>query len=82
MEIGYFILSLERFGLWPAILASALFRSVLHTYQGVNAVVGVFVMGVIFGLVYWKWRQLWPLIVAHSLMDFIGLLYLAHHVIK
>jgi hypothetical protein len=30
-------------------------------------------MGVIYGLVYWRWRQLWPLVVAHSLQMLFAL---------
>ena len=78
-EAGYFIHSLQRFGMWPAVLASALFRAFLHAHLGVNGQLCVFVLGVIFGLTYWRWRQLWPLIFAHSLVDFIGKLYLSHH---
>jgi hypothetical protein len=79
METGYFIRSLQGFGMWPAVLASAFFRAFLHAHLGIFGAMNIFVMGVLFGLVYWRWRQLWPLIVAHSLMDLIGLLYLAHH---
>ncbi|MDB5332976.1 MAG: amino terminal protease family protein [Phycisphaerales bacterium] len=69
MESGYFIQSLQRYGMWSAVLASALFRTFLHAYQGMNAVLIVLPIGLIFGFVYWKWRQLWPLIVAHILFD-------------
>ena len=78
LESGYIIHSLQRFGLWPAVLASGAFRGLLHLYQGFNGALSIFVLGVVFGLVYWRWRQLWPLIVAHFLCDFIGLLYLTH----
>jgi membrane protease YdiL (CAAX protease family) len=78
IEVGYFIRSLQRFGMWPAVLASAFFKSFLHVYQGVSGALGIFAIGVILGLAYWKWRQLWPLIVCHFLRDFIGLLFLSH----
>jgi uncharacterized protein len=74
-EAGYVIRSLQGFGMWPAILAGALLRAALHGYLGINLVVTVFASGVIFGLVYWRWRQLWPLVVAHALLDFLGLLH-------
>ena len=79
IEAGYFIRSLQRFGMWPAALASAFFKSFLHAYQGVSGALGIFTIGVILGLAYWKWRQLWPLIVCHFLRDCLGLLYLTHH---
>ena len=74
LETGYFIHRLQRYGMWPAVLTTALFRGGLHAYLGFNGALSLFGMGLIFGLVYWKWRQLWPLIIAHSLGDLIFLL--------
>jgi membrane protease YdiL (CAAX protease family) len=79
MEVGYIIKVTEKYGMWTAVFISALIRTVLHVYQGAAGMACVFVIGVIFGLVYWKLRQLWPLIVAHILIDIIGSLKLAHH---
>jgi len=78
METGYFVRSLERYGMWVAVLASALFRAFLHAYQGVNAIVVVFPVGLFFGCVYWKWRQLWPLVIAHALLDLYALFPRSH----
>ena len=78
LEAGYFVHALERFGMWPTVLASGLLRGILHMYQGIGGVIALFTFGAIFALVYWRWRQLWPLIIAHSLNDFVGLLFLAH----
>ena len=58
MEVGYFVHALKRYGMWPAVLASAFFRTVLHTYAGLILVVTCLLMGLIFGLAYWRWRQL------------------------
>jgi membrane protease YdiL (CAAX protease family) len=69
METGYFVQSLQRYGIWSAVLASAFFRAFLHAYQGVGALMTVFPVGLIFGFVYWKWRRLWPLFIAHVLFD-------------
>jgi len=79
MEVGYVFRAVQRYGVWAAILVSALIRAFLHVHLGIVGIAEVFVIGIIYGLVYKRWRQLWPLIVAHSLMDLIGLLYLAHH---
>jgi uncharacterized protein len=79
MEVGYIIKVAEKYGMWTAVLMSALIRTVLHTYQGAVGMACVLVIGVTFGLVYWKFRQLWPLIVAHILIDIIGDLQYAHH---
>ncbi len=78
LESAYFIQQLNRFRMWPAVLASAAFRGLFHLQFGVNAVLGIFAMGVIFALAYWRWRQLWPLIVAHSLADLLALLYASY----
>ena len=77
-ETGYFVRSLERYGMWVAILASAVFRAFLHAHLGVNAIAVVFPIGLIFGFVYWRRRQLWPLVVAHALFDFYALFPRSH----
>ena len=79
MEVGYIIKVTEKYGMWTAVFISALIRTVLHIYQGAAGMACVFVIGVTFGLVYWKLRKLWPLIVAHILIDIIGSLRYAHH---
>ena len=79
LETGYFIQQLKRAGMWPAVLASAAFRGVFHLQFGISAVLSTFAFGVIFALVYWRWRQLWPLIVAHSLADLLALFYANFH---
>jgi membrane protease YdiL (CAAX protease family) len=79
LEAAYLIHVLKRFGMWPAFLASGLLRGVLHIYQGTLGAIALFTFGIIFALVYCRWRQLWPLIVAHALDDFLGLIMLAHN---
>ena len=81
MEVGYIIKVTEKYGMWTAVFISALIRAVIHAYQGAVGMACVFVIGVTFGLVYWKLRQLWPLIVAHILIDIIGDLQYAHHAV-
>ena len=78
IETGYFVRSLEPYGMWVAVLASALFRAFLHAHLGVNAIVVVFPIGLIFGFVYWRRRQLWPLVVAHVLFDLYALFPRSH----
>ena len=78
LEGGYFIHTLQRYGVWLVVLASSVFRGALHLYQGFNPAAAIFTAGILYGLIYWRWRQLWPLVVAHFLDDFIGLLYFRH----
>jgi membrane protease YdiL (CAAX protease family) len=74
LESGYFIQSLQRHGMWSAVLASAFFRAFLHAYHGVAALTIIFPLGLVFGFIYWKWRRLWPLFVAHVLFDLVAFL--------
>jgi membrane protease YdiL (CAAX protease family) len=78
MEVGYFVHTLKRCGVWPAVLASAFFRALLHGYAGFNLAAGILLLGLIFGFAYAWWRQLWPLVVAHAIIDFFALYRLIH----
>jgi membrane protease YdiL (CAAX protease family) len=73
IESGYLLNTLRRFGMWPAVLTVALFVGLLHAYQGPGGALFNLFFRVMLGLTYWRWRQLWPLIVAHSLQDFVAL---------
>ena len=74
IESGYFFHVLQRYGMWLTVFAAALFRGFLHVTMGFNGFVTMFAMGLLYGFVYWRCRQLWPLIVAHSLQMFCALL--------
>ena len=69
---------------WPVIIAvSAVIRGSYHLYQGFGGFVGNLVMGVVFGLIYLRWRRIGPLVVAHTLLDivaFVGYSLLAPYV--
>lgn len=69
LESGYFIRSLQRYGMWSAVLASACFRAFLHAYHGFTGLIIILPFGLVFAFIYWKWRRLWPLFVAHVLFD-------------
>lgn len=73
-ESGYFFHVLQRSGMWVTIFAAALFRGFLHVTMGLSGFVTMFAMGLLYGFIYWRWRQLWPLIVAHSLQMYLALL--------
>lgn len=55
---------------WPWIFAaSSLLRGSYHLYQGISAGIGNIIMGIIY-LWYWKKTgKIWPLIIAHGLID-------------
>jgi len=71
---GYIITALREVrGMWTAINVSTVVRLLYHLYQGPVGVVTIVPMGLLYGFVYARTRQLWPLIFAHVLIDIIGL---------
>ena len=58
---------------WPAIFAaSALLRASYHLYQGVSAGLGNAVMGLVFIEYFRRTGRVWPLIIAHGLIDTVA----------
>jgi membrane protease YdiL (CAAX protease family) len=71
---GYIITALrDTRGLWTAVNVSTVVRLLYHLYQGPIGVITIVPMGLLYGFVYGRTRQLWPLILAHVLIDIIGL---------
>ncbi len=72
--IGYLFDRLRRLGWndWSIILAGAALRGAYHAYQGVPAIIGNAVMGVVFGWCYRRWGRLMPLVIAHTLLDVVA----------
>jgi len=71
---GYIITALSATrGMWTAINVSTVVRLLYHLYQGPLGVVIIVPLGLLYGYVYARTRQLWPLILAHVLIDIIGL---------
>lgn len=70
---GYLISAIEKMkSLTIAVNASVGIRMLYHLYQG-PAGLSVIPMGLVFALFYAKTRRLWPLVIAHGLLDFFGL---------
>lgn len=70
---GYVIAAIAPVrGTWTAINVSTGIRLLYHLYQGPIGILTIVPMGVLFGYVYTRTRLLWPLILAHILMDIIG----------
>lgn len=83
--IGYLFTRFKQLGWrWPWVLGvSALIRGSYHLYQGFGGFAGNLIMGVIFGLIFLKFRRVGPLVVAHTLLDvvaFVGYALVAPHV--
>jgi len=74
LVLGYVVQSMRRaFGLTTAFNVSLALRILYHLYQGPLAVIPIAVMALVFTLVYVKLGRLWPVIVSHALLDFLGL---------
>ncbi|MCU1348553.1 MAG: protease self-immunity family protein [Acidobacteria bacterium] len=71
---GYVVTALAGDGPAYAISASNLIRFLYQVYQGPVAAISILPMGILFGIVYWRSRSLWPLMVAHTLVNVLGVL--------
>jgi len=63
----------KRFGLATAVNVSVAIRLSYHLYQGPPAFIVFALFGLLMTLVYVRTGRLWPIIVAHALLDFVGL---------
>jgi membrane protease YdiL (CAAX protease family) len=82
--VGFLLTRLRqlRVNLVAAVIISSVLRGVYHLYQGFGAGLGNLAMGLVFGYVYVRTGRLWPLIVAHALIDavaFVGYALAAGH---
>lgn len=85
LVVGYLLVRLRQLGVPPAVAlaATALLRGSYHLYQGFGGGLGNLAMGVVFALWWMRTRRLWPLVLAHFLLDvfaFVGYTVLAPHV--
>jgi membrane protease YdiL (CAAX protease family) len=69
---GYVVTALSDQGAPLSITASALIRLLYHLYQGPIASISVLPLGLLFALVYWRWRNLWPLMTAHTIANLLS----------
>ena len=71
---GYVISALrDSRGVTTAINVSAAIRVFCHFYQGAVGVIAIAPVALLFAYWYAHTRRLWPLIVAHAIVDFTGL---------
>ncbi|MGY4708109.1 CPBP family intramembrane glutamic endopeptidase [Mycolicibacterium sp. CBM1] len=82
--VGYLITRLQQLGLSRnrAILVSSALRGTYHLYQGFGAGLGNLAMGLVFGYAWCRTGRLWPLVIAHGVIDtvaFVGYAMLAGH---
>jgi membrane protease YdiL (CAAX protease family) len=85
LVIGFLLTRLRQLG-WhenASVLAAATLRGSYHLYQGFGGGVGNLAMGLLFGRYWQRTNRLWPLVVAHTLLDtvsFVGYALLHGHV--
>ncbi|MFE3024177.1 CPBP family intramembrane glutamic endopeptidase [Nocardia tengchongensis] len=85
LVVAYLISRLRALG-WSenrSLIASALLRGSYHLYQGLGGGLGNLVMGLIFGRFWQRTNRLWPLLLAHALIDtiaYLGYAFLRGHV--
>ena len=74
--VGYLITRLRQtgWGVATAVAFSSLLRGTYHLYQGFGAFIGNAIMGVVFSVFFVRTRRLWPLILAHTLLDVVAFL--------
>jgi membrane protease YdiL (CAAX protease family) len=82
--VAFLLTRLRQLNVNPvaAVLASSVLRGVYHLYQGFGAGLGNLAMGLVFGYIWMRTGRLWPLVIAHALIDavaFVGYALAAGH---
>jgi hypothetical protein len=74
LMIGYLLTRLRQlgYGRYVALLIAAVLRGAYHLYQGLGGFVGNLVMGLLFGWLWQRTNRLWPLVIAHTLIDVVA----------
>ena len=76
--LGYGIPALtSRLGLRGACIVSVALRVAVHAYQGAMAIVGILPASVVLTWYFARSRRLWPVVVAHVIMDALALATMA-----
>jgi uncharacterized protein len=77
--IGYLFKRLDRYQPVIIIGVSILIRESYHTYQGWMSLFTILSMGLVFGFYYYKYKKLWPVIIAHGFSNLIACLSMHFH---
>lgn len=73
--VGYVIPALSaRKSIIYAVNVSVLIRLLYHLYQGPIAALSIVPLGLLFAFVFVKTKNLWPLVAAHAVFDFVGII--------
>lgn len=69
----YLVEGFARYGVWVALGVSALVRVMYHLYQGPLGAILVLAFGLLVTFYYWRYRQVWPAMLAHMTFDLMAL---------
>ncbi|OLF10753.1 CAAX protease family protein [Actinophytocola xanthii] len=74
LVVAYVLTRLRQLGLGEnaSLAVSAVLRGSYHLYQGFGGFLGNVVMGLVFGRFWQRTNRLWPLVVAHTLLDVVA----------
>jgi membrane protease YdiL (CAAX protease family) len=74
LMVGYLLTRLRqlRFGRYAAVAISAVLRGAYHLYQGFGGFAGNLAMGLVFGYLWQRTNRLWPLVIAHTVIDVVA----------
>ena len=72
--VGFLLTRLQQLRVTPvtALVLSSLLRGIYHLYQGFSAGLGNVVMGLVFGYAWQRTGRLWPLIIAHGIINTVA----------
>jgi membrane protease YdiL (CAAX protease family) len=77
--IGYLFKRLEKYHPVIIIGLSILIRESYHTYQGWMSLISILPTGLVFGFYYYKYKKLWPVIIAHGFSNLFVFLIMHFH---
>lgn len=72
-EVAYNIRATANDGAAFGITVSTALRVVCQLWQGPIVPLTILPLGLIFAFVYWRWRRVWPLVIAHAASSYFGL---------
>jgi CAAX protease family protein len=76
--LGYWFRRFESRGIWLAGTISIALRTLAHLWKGPLGALTIVPIGFIFTAYYVQTRRLWPIVIAHAMMDSLSLIAIGH----
>jgi uncharacterized protein len=73
LYLGFVMRALDAESSSLALAAGVVVRVLVHLYQGPLAILSLLPAGLVFGIYYQRSSRIWPVVLAHGLMDFWAL---------